>query len=165
MGMQINIETVLGEDKTFWTTQQSASGTIRTWGTYKVVNGNAIEYHNEHHTPDVQTVMGPNGWVTVPFTVNDKDTSYFRFVDENTIFTESSVPGIAPVTFTRGMSFAAPADLGGNQLFQAPILGAPSLLPSNTNQSLFSGKLTLYIFLGFVLFSSLLAFCSLPSMP
>jgi hypothetical protein len=182
--METYIETTLNKDMTFATTSRSASGVIITSGPYKVINDNMIEYTNEKKWPDAQTLTGPligqpigpldfrsaRSTIIAPVNIPDKDTVYFRFVDENTILVASTVPGIAPVTFRRGEPFSAPADPFGSTIFQPPnpggfqppIPGGP--FSFGANQSMSSDKIGLYIFVAFVLATSLLAFCSLPSM-
>jgi hypothetical protein len=164
---EIYTETTLNADMTFATTQQSSAGVIRTSGPYELVNGNAIVFTNQNKWQSPVTLPGTSIGQSVNnnVTIHDKDTSYFRFVDENTIVIESAVPGIAPVTFRRNVPFPAPGNPERSQLFQSPILGTTFFTPSGTNPSMSSNKTMLYIFLAFVLASSLLAFCSLPSMP
>jgi hypothetical protein len=177
-GMQTNYETTLNADMTFATTVQSISGVIRTTGTYKLVNDNAIEFTNLTRWPNTQTLIGPligqpigpldfrSMRETIVHDVNvpEKGISYFRFVDQNTIIIAAAGPGIAPVTFRRGGPLSAPVNFVGSQLFQDPMSEDGFFTPPGTNQSMPPEKIMLYIFVAFVLASSLLALCSLQSM-
>ena len=164
-------ETTLNEDMTFGTITRSASGAMTNSGTYRLVNENTIEFTNLKKWPDKQTLVGPlvgepigpldtrsARWTVVhDINIADKDTSYFRFVDENTLLIGSPIPGIAPVTFRR----AGPVSLSAEQAFQIPIPGA-SFRGFGNERSIPPDRIMLYIFVAFIVIAPLLALCSLP---
>jgi hypothetical protein len=177
-GMQTDYETTLNQDMTFATTVQSISGVIRTTGTYKLVSHNAIEFTNLTKWPNQQTLTSPllgqaigpldfrslRGTIVHDVNIPDKDTSYFQFVDENTIMIASGIPGVTPVAFRREGAFALPLNAIESQSFQSPFQENQFFTPSGANQPMSSDKTALYIFLAFVLVSSLLAFGGVSSM-
>jgi hypothetical protein len=151
---------------------------IRTTGTYKLVNDNAIEFTNLTKWPNQQTLTSPllgqaigpldyrslRGTIVHDVNIADKDTSYFQFVDENTLMIASGVPGVAPVTFRRGGPFFPSVHSVGSQLPQDPFAESQFFASPGANQSMSRDKIMPFLFLAFVLITSLLAFCSLPPM-
>jgi hypothetical protein len=193
-GMDTYYETTLAADMTFATTVRSMSGIMRTLGTYRLLDDNTIEFTNLQKWPDFEVLpgpligspVGPLDYRTARWTmindvnIADRGTSYFRFVDANTMVVQS--PGISPVTFRRNAAFSLPADPQARRLldveipepppgfrapsgfhppsgFSPPFATAPSF---RADPSASGNKVALIMFVAFLLLGWLAAFSSLP---